>query len=445
MIDVKIYNSLTNKIELFKPIKENEVSLYVCGPTVYNHPHIGNMRPVVVFDTLRRFLSYIGYKVTYVSNFTDVDDKIIERSKKENIPEKQLTEFYINEYRNVIHNIGSMDPNITPRVTEYIELIINYIDQLVKLGAAYNVNGDVYFRVGKISDYGALSGINVEDLQVGARIEENSSKESPLDFALWKKTSEGINWDSPWGKGRPGWHTECCVMIDSIFDGKIDIHGGGYDLKFPHHENEIAQAEAHDHHKIANYWMHNGFININNEKMSKSLGNVIYAKDLIKEFGGNVVRQVILSTHYRIPVNFTDDIILASKQEINKMETVFKQLALVLQVNSCNFENFTPKYIDKFLTSLADDLNTSNALSEVYQIVKEANMTLRTREVDLVKAGDLFKTLQDMFYVLGLNINYVKLSEEDLSLYREYMNAKVNKDFVKSDEIRKTLIERGIL
>lgn len=445
MIDVKIYNSLTNKIELFKPIKENEVSLYVCGPTVYNHPHIGNMRPVVVFDTLRRFLSYIGYKVTYVSNFTDVDDKIIERSKKENIPEKQLTEFYINEYRNVIHNIGSMDPNITPRVTEYIELIINYIDQLVKLGAAYNVNGDVYFRVGKISDYGALSGINVEDLQVGARIEENSSKESPLDFALWKKTSEGINWDSPWGKGRPGWHTECCVMIDSIFDGKIDIHGGGYDLKFPHHENEIAQAEAHDHHKIANYWMHNGFININNEKMSKSLGNVIYAKDLIKEFGGNVVRQVILSTHYRIPVNFTDDIILASKQEINKMEMVFKQLALVLQVNSCNFENFTPKYIDKFLTSLADDLNTSNALSEVYQIVKEANMTLRTREVDLVKAGDLFKTLQDMFYVLGLNINYVKLSEEDLSLYREYMNAKANKDFVKSDEIRKTLIERGIL
>lgn len=445
MIDVKIYNSLTNKIELFKPIKENEVSLYVCGPTVYNHPHIGNMRPVVVFDTLRRFLSYIGYKVTYVSNFTDVDDKIIERSKKENIPEKQLTEFYINEYRNVIHNIGSMDPNITPRVTEYIELIINYIDQLAKLGAAYNVNGDVYFRVGKISDYGALSGINVEDLQVGARIEENSSKESPLDFALWKKTSEGINWDSPWGKGRPGWHTECCVMIDSIFDGKIDIHGGGYDLKFPHHENEIAQAEAHDHHKIANYWMHNGFININNEKMSKSLGNVIYAKDLIKEFGGNVVRQVILSTHYRIPVNFTDDIILASKQEINKMEMVFKQLALVLQVNSCNFENFTPKYIDKFLTSLADDLNTSNALSEVYQIVKEANMTLRTREVDLVKAGDLFKTLQDMFYVLGLNINYVKLCEEDLSLYREYMNAKANKDFVKSDEIRKTLIERGIL
>lgn len=445
MIDVKIYNSLTNKIEKFVPIKEGEVSLYVCGPTVYNHPHIGNMRPVVVFDTLRRFLQYIGYKVTYVSNFTDVDDKIIEKSKKENIPEKELTEFYINEFRKVIHNIGSLDPNITPKVTEYIQLIIEYIDKLVKLDAAYVVDGDVYFRVPKIKDYGSLSGINVEDLQVGARIEENSSKESPLDFALWKKTNTGIAWDSPWGKGRPGWHTECCVMIDSIFDGKIDIHGGGYDLKFPHHENEIAQAEAHSHHKIANYWMHNGFININNEKMSKSLGNVIYAKDLINEVGGNVVREVILSTHYRIPVNFTDDIILSSKQEINKMEMVFKQLALVLQVNSCDFSSFKPTYISNFLTSLADDLNTSNALSDIFQVVKEANMTLRTREIDLVKAGDLFKTLQDMFYVLGLNITYVKLDEENLKLYQEYLSAKANKDFVKSDEIRKTLIEKGIL
>lgn len=445
MIDVKIYNSLTNKIEKFVPIKEGEVSLYVCGPTVYNHPHIGNMRPVVVFDTLRRFLQYIGYKVTYVSNFTDVDDKIIEKSKKENIPEKELTEFYINEFRKVIHNIGSLDPTITPKVTEYIELIIEYIDKLVKLDAAYVVDGDVYFRVPKIKDYGSLSGINVEDLQVGARIEENSSKESPLDFALWKKTNTGIAWDSPWGKGRPGWHTECCVMIDSIFDGKIDIHGGGYDLKFPHHENEIAQAEAHSHHKIANYWMHNGFININNEKMSKSLGNVIYAKDLINEVGGNVVREVILSTHYRIPVNFTDDIILSSKQEINKMEMVFKQLALVLQVNSCDFSSFKPTYISNFLTSLADDLNTSNALSDIFQVVKEANMTLRTREIDLVKAGDLFKTLQDMFDVLGLNITYVKLDEENLKLYQEYLSAKANKDFVKSDEIRKTLIEKGIL
>lgn len=445
MIDVKIYNSLTNKIEKFVPIKEGEVSLYVCGPTVYNHPHIGNMRPVVVFDTLRRFLQYIGYKVTYVSNFTDVDDKIIEKSKKENVPEKELTEFYINEFRKVIHNIGSLDPTITPKVTEYIELIIEYIDKLVKLDAAYVVDGDVYFRVPKIKDYGSLSGINVEDLQVGARIEENSSKESPLDFALWKKTNTGIAWDSPWGKGRPGWHTECCVMIDSIFDGKIDIHGGGYDLKFPHHENEIAQAEAHSHHKIANYWMHNGFININNEKMSKSLGNVIYAKDLINEVGGNVVREVILSTHYRIPVNFTDDIILSSKQEINKMEMVFKQLALVLQVNSCDFSSFKPTYISNFLTSLADDLNTSNALSDIFQVVKEANMTLRTREIDLVKAGDLFKTLQDMFDVLGLNITYVKLDEENLKLYQEYLSAKANKDFVKSDEIRKTLIEKGIL
>ena len=443
---ITFYNSLTNSLEEFKPIHQGEVSMYVCGPTVYNYPHVGNMRPVVVFDTLRRFLTYVGYKVTYVSNFTDVDDKIIKAAKEEGKSEKELTEFYINEFLKVSKLIGSNRPDITPKVTEYISKIIEYVHRLVELDAAYVVDGDVYFRVSKIKDYGALSGINVDDLLVGARIEENTKKESPLDFALWKATDEGIRWDSPWGKGRPGWHTECCVMIDTIFpDHFIDIHGGGYDLKFPHHENEIAQAEAMHGNKIANYWMHNAFINFGNEKMSKSLGNVIYAKDLLAKYNGAVIRLVILNAHYRQPVNFTDDTVNAAIQEVNKMSAAYKQMALSLQVNGINMDEGKPVYIDNFIAAMADDLNTANAMMELYNLIKESNMTLRNREIDFEKLNNQFKTLTDMFYVLGLDIPYVKLNEEDLKLYRSYIEAKQNKDFAKSDEIRNTLIAKGIM
>ena len=443
---IVFYNSLTNKLEEFKPIKDGEVSMYVCGPTVYNYPHIGNMRPVVVFDTLRRFLRYVGYKVTYVSNFTDVDDKIIREAQKEGKSEKELTEFYIQEFLKVTKAIGSEKPNITPKVTEYINKIIEYIDALVKLDAAYVVDGDVYFRVPKIKDYGTLSGINVEDLIVGARIEENSKKESPLDFALWKKTDTGVRWDSPWGKGRPGWHTECTVMIDSIFPNHfIDIHGGGYDLKFPHHENEIAQAEAMHHNKIANYWMHNAFINFGNEKMSKSLGNVVYAKDMIEKYGGAVTRLVILNAHYRQPVNFTDETVNAAMQEVNKMQAAYKQMAFTLQMNHINLDEGKPVYIDQFIASLADDLNTANALTEVYKLIKESNQTLRSREIDFVTLNNQFKTLTDMFSVLGLNITYVKFDKEIEELANAYLSAKQAKDFAKSDEIRQILIQKGIL
>ena len=443
---ITFYNSLTNSLEEFKTIKPNEVSMYVCGPTVYNYPHIGNMRPVVVFDTLRRFLSYVGYKVTYVSNFTDVDDKIIKAAQKEGKTEKELTEFYIQEFLKVTKLLGSDKPNITPKVTEYIPKIIEYIDNLVKIGAAYVVDGDVYFRVPLIKDYGSLSGINPEDLVVGARIEENSKKESPLDFALWKTTDEGIKWDSPWGKGRPGWHTECCVMIDTIFPNQeIDIHGGGYDLKFPHHENEIAQTEATHHHKIAHYWMHNGFINFGNEKMSKSLGNVVYAKDMIEKYGGAVTRLVILNAHYRQPVNYTDETVNAAIQEVNKMQMAYKQMALQLQVNNLNLDEGKPVYIEKFLESLADDLNTANALAELYNLIKEANQTIRSREIDFAKLNNQFKTLTDMFNVLGLNIEYVKLGVEERTLYNDYLAAKQEKNFAKSDEIRQKLIAKGIM
>lgn len=445
-MEIKLYNSLSNSLEVFKPLHEGKVSMYVCGPTVYNYPHIGNMRPVVVFDTFRRFLTYVGYEVTYVSNFTDVDDKIIKEAQKEGKSEKELTEFFINEFKRTTQAIGSQIPSITPKVTEYMTQIISYIEQLVKLGAAYEVDGDVFFRVSKIKDYGALSGIKVEDLIAGARIEENTKKESPLDFALWKKTDVGIQWDSPWGKGRPGWHTECCVMIDTIFDDHfIDIHGGGYDLKFPHHENEIAQAEATHGNKIANYWLHNAFINFGNEKMSKSLGNVVLAKDMIEKFSGPVTRLVILNAHYRQPVNFTDETVTAASQEINKMSAAYRQMALALQAHNIDLENQKAEYIDKFLLALADDLNTANALAELYNVLKEANQTLRTRDVDYDKLAKLFKTLTDMFYVLGLDIGYTKLSEDDLKLYQDYLQSKADKDFAKSDVLRAELIARKIM
>ena len=445
-MEIKLYNSLSNKVETFVSQEEGKLSMYVCGPTVYNYPHIGNMRPVVVFDVLRRFFTYIGYDVTYVSNFTDVDDKIIKAAKEKGISEKELTEYFIEQFKETSKAIGSMVPSVTPKVTEYINAIIAYIDNLVKIGAAYEVNGDVYFRVSKIKDYGALSGINIEDLVVGARIEENSDKESPLDFALWKKTTEGISWQSPWGQGRPGWHTECCVMIDTIFPKHyIDIHGGGYDLKFPHHENEIAQSEATHGNKIAKYWMHNAFINFNNEKMSKSLGNVIYAKDMIEKVGGEVTRLVILSAHYRQPVNFTDDTVNAAIQEVNKMKMVTKQAALLLQSNDLEIDSYKPTFINNFLNALADDMNTSNALMELYNVIKLINAVIRQKEKDLNKVGELFKTLLDMFYVLGLDIKYVKLSDEDKKLYQNYIFSKENKDFESSDQYRKLLIEKGIM
>ena len=445
-MNIKFYNSLSNSLEDFLTQQDKKVSMYVCGPTVYNYPHIGNMRPVVVFDTLRRFLTYIGYDVTYVSNYTDVDDKIIKAAKQEGKSEKELTDFYIAEFEKTLKGIGSQVPNITPRVTEYMDKIIAYVDNLVKIGAAYEVNGDVYFRVEKIKDYGALSGINVDDLRVGARIEENTQKESPLDFALWKKTSEGIQWDSPWGKGRPGWHTECCVMIDTIFPRHyIDIHGGGYDLKFPHHENEIAQSEATHGNKIAKYWMHNAFINFGNEKMSKSLGNVVYAKDMIKEYGGPVTRLVILNAHYRQPVNFTEETVNESIQEINKMKMATKQAALLLQTSGIDLDKGQPTYIEPFITSLANDLNTANALTELFNVLKLINQEVRNKEKDLNKLNDLFKTLNDMYYVLGLDIPFVKMDQEDRDIYAKYMESKANKDFDLSDKYRQLLIEKGIM
>ena len=443
-MEIKLFNSLTNKVETFKPLRGNEVSIYCCGPTVYGDAHVGNIRPVIVFDTLRRFFEAVGYDVKLVSNFTDVDDKIINKALAEHVSEAVITDRYIKAYKDVLTQLNVKPHYKNPRVTEYMGAIISYIQDLVDAGVAYEINGDVFFRISAIKDYGELSNMKVDDLVVGARIEENSKKESPLDFVLWKKTDVGIQWDSPWGKGRPGWHTECCVMINSIFDGKIDIHGGGFDLKFPHHENEIAQAKAHGHNKIANVWMHNGFVNFGNEKMSKSLGNVVLAKDAIAKYGGNVMRLLILSTHYRAPVSFTEETVLSSKNELDRIQKLYNQLAVKLQVEHGNMSSKDIK-IENFLSSLADDLNTSNALTNLFDMVKLGNVALRKNPTDLKKIESIWASLNAMLDILGIKLEYPILTPRLEEIYSQYLKLKQEKRFEESDKLRDELLKEHII
>ena len=447
---MRLFNTLTNKKEEFKPIEEGKVSIYICGPTVYNHAHIGNTRPMIVFDVLRRTFEYLGNDVTFVSNYTDVDDKIIKAAKAEGITEKELTDKYIKAYEDVRAGLNIEDPTYKPRVTETMPEIIDFIQALIDKGYAYEVDGDVYFRVTKVKEYGMLSGIKVEDLIAGASdrtlSEDDKKKESTTDFALWKKTNEGIQFDTPWSKGRPGWHTECVVMINKLFkDGKIDIHGGGQDLKFPHHENEIAQSMAYNGHPIANYWMHNQMINIDGEKMSKSLGNVLWAKDLIVEFGCNVFKWLMLSTHYRNPLNMTDDVIAGVRKEVSKVENATKNASLYLQVNHVPAHDSKKETVDAMVTALEDDLNTSLALTQILDQVKVLNQVMRVREKDNDVIATEYATLVKMGDVLGFLFEGAKLSEEDIALYEEWNAYKKEKNFDEADRVRKELTERGIL
>lgn len=447
---MRLFNTLTNKKEEFKPIEEGKVSIYICGPTVYNHAHIGNTRPMIVFDVLRRTFEYLGNDVTFVSNYTDVDDKIIKAAKAEGITEKELTDKYIKAYEDVRAGLNIEDPTYKPRVTETMPEIIDFIQALIDKGYAYEVDGDVYFRVTKVKEYGMLSGIKVEDLIAGASDRtlsvDDKKKESTTDFALWKKTDEGIQFDTPWSKGRPGWHTECVVMINKLFkDGKIDIHSGGQDLKFPHHENEIAQSMAYNGHPIANYWMHNQMINIDGEKMSKSLGNVLWAKDLIVEFGCNVFKWLMLSTHYRNPLNLTDDVIAGVRKEVSKVENATKNASLYLQVNHVPAHDYKKETVDAMVNALEDDLNTSLALTQILDQVKVLNQVMRVREKDNDVIATEYATLVKMGDVLGFLFEGTKLSEEDIALYEEWNAYKKEKNFDEADRVRKELTERGIL
>ena len=374
---MKIYNTKTLQKEEFVPIKANEVMMYVCGPTVYNDVHIGNIRPVVVFDTLRRTFEALGYKVRYVSNYTDVDDKIINRSRELNISEKELTDSVIEAYNKVRDKLNAAKLYKTPRVTETMDEIIAFIDELVDKGYAYEKDGDVYFRTSSIKDYGSLSNQNLDDLKVGARIEENDGKESPLDFALWKKTDTGIKWQTRYSLGRPGWHTECVVMINKELGSLIDIHGGGKDLKFPHHENERAQSMAINNSPLANYWMHSGMIDINGVKMSKSLGNFITAKDIMEKVDPMVLRWFLLSAHYRDDINVSDEIIQSNQVELNKVLTCLKQALVKLSLNDIKNDEYDKESYEKFMGAMEDDLNTPNAYAVIFEIVKIINKKLR--------------------------------------------------------------------
>ncbi|MCI6705023.1 MAG: cysteine--tRNA ligase [Bulleidia sp.] len=443
---MKLYNTKTLKIEEFKPIEPGHVSMYVCGPTVYNYAHIGNARPMVVFDVLKRLFEAEGYTVKYVSNFTDVDDKIINKAIEENTTESVIANRYIDAYQAVRKELNTELPDITPRVTETMDAIIKFIDELVQSGHAYNVDGDVYFSVESVPTYGEISHQKLEQLEAGARVEENSAKRNPYDFALWKKTDKGIKWDSPWGQGRPGWHTECVVMINNNLGEMIDIHGGGMDLRFPHHENEAAQQEALHGNALANYWIHNAMININGDKMSKSLGNVIWAKDVVEKLGTNLTRWLMSSVHYRKELNFSDETIETARKELSRVLLPLKQADIKAGLAGITLSDaYDEESYRHFLDQLDDDMNTPNAYEVIFNTVKQLNTALRSKEIDFETVSKYRNTVEKMLNVLGIVVDKVVLSDEDKELFAKWNDAKSAKDFAKADEYRNELTARGLL
>ena len=374
---MRIYNSLTDKVEEFKPINEGKVTMYVCGPTVYNYVHIGNMRPVITFDMVYKYLKYLGYDVKYASNYTDINPKITKAAETLGMTEREVADKFIKAYEEDLKNYNCSNIDYRPRVINYLDDIFNFISKLIEKDYAYVADGDVYFRVSKIKDYGILSNQSIEELISGSRVDIDEKKENPLDFALWRKTTEGETFTSPWGEGIPGWHTECVVMINKLFGDKIDIHAGGVDLKFPHHENEIAQSIALNNNYIANYWMHNGHININNVKMSKSLNNFILAKDFIKEHSANVINLAFLSTNYRQPLNLTDKVFDEALIIDNKIKTVLKSANNELNIK--NIHNIKEEKDSTFEEYMNDDFNTPNVITLLLSLVKDLNQEIRNK------------------------------------------------------------------
>lgn len=445
--NIKIYNSLTNSVTELKPIKENEISMYVCGPTVYNHNHIGNARPVIFFDMVKKYLEYVGYKVKMVMNFTDIDDKIIKKAIEENITETEVSEKYIEAFLKLCDDLHCDQDVIRPRVTKTMDEIIDFIDKLQEKEFAYQSGDDVFFRVKKAKEYGVLSNQHLDDLESGSRINVNDQKEDPRDFTLWKKTNDtGKKWDSRFGAGRPGWHTECVVMIHKILGNLIDIHGGGNDLKFPHHENEIAQAMALCDNKIANYWLHNARVDLGGQKMSKSLGNIVLAKDVIAEYGAEPTRLMILSNHYRQNINYSSELMNSAVTEYNKIKNTKNSLQRKLELADQPLEQPTLLPImDEFLSELGNDFNTSNAFTLVYKLLKEINNSLRNPNTNVNDLNNQYLTLSDMLNILGINQELKPLTEEEKELVKKWQSARKEKNFELADELRKEINNKGII
>ena len=454
---MRIYNTLTRKKEEFIPIDKNEVKMYSCGPTVYDYFHIGNARPFIIFDTMRRYLEYRGYKVKFVQNFTDIDDKMINRANREGITVKELGERFISEYFKDAKALGIREANVHPKATENIDAIIDIIKKLEENGYAYNVDGNVYFSTKKFRDYGKLSKQPLEDLEAGARIDVNEHKNDAMDFALWKAQKEGEPaWESPWGMGRPGWHIECSAMANKYLGHTIDIHSGGQDLVFPHHENEIAQSECANNKPFANYWMHNGYININNQKMSKSLGNFFTVRDITEKYDPEIVRFFMLSAHYRNPVNFSDVLMEQSKSAVERVYTCIDNLHFLLDNSEkrdlnekeLEFSNKLDQYKQKFIDAMDDDLNTADAIAAIFDIVYASNTDLSTDEKNSEEIiNKALGVISELGEVLGL-FNKSKsdsLDAEIEALIEERNKARQEKDWAKADEIRDKLKAMNIV
>ena len=453
-MSIQIFNSLSRQKEPFVPLEEGKVKMYVCGPTVYNYIHIGNSRPVIVYDTVRRYLQYAGYEVKFVSNFTDVDDKIIKAANELGEETSTLTERFIAAYFEDITALGCKKADAHPRVTEHMEDIIEFIQVLIDKGYAYESQGDVYYRTRKFNGYGKLSHQSIDDLKVGARIEAGEKKEDPLDFALWKAAKPGeVKWATSWGEGRPGWHIECSVMAREHLGDTIDIHAGGQDLTFPHHENEIAQSEAHNDKTFARYWMHNGYINIDNEKMSKSLGNFILVHDIRQQIDPQVLRFFMLSVHYRHPINFAQDLVEAAKNGLDRIRTSYANVEHRLAA-SAGLAEGSAEWLEKiaqikidFEEAMNDDFNTANAISMLFELSRIANVYLNEANTDKEVLQAILNTFDVIGNVLGIQakVEAGLLDEEIEALIEERNAARKSRDFARSDEIRDQLLSMDIV
>ncbi len=452
---MKIFNSLTRQKEEFIPLKKGEVNMYVCGPTVYNFFHIGNARTFIVFDTIRRYLEYKGYKVNYVQNFTDIDDKMIKKANGEGITVKQLGKRYIEEYYKDADALKIKRATFNPKATEYIGEIIKFVKELEDKGYAYEVDGDVYFSTNKFPQYGKLSGQSLEDLQAGARIKVDERKQNPTDFAIWKSQKpEEPAWNSPWGMGRPGWHIECSCMAGKLLGDTIDIHAGGVDLKFPHHENEIAQSEAKSGKPFANYWMHAAFLNIDNKKMSKSLNNFFTAREILQQYDAEVIRLFMLSAHYRTPLNFSRDLLESAKASLERLYNAVSNIENLIQESEIEkikeeevaYFNSLLKYRENFLSKMDDDFNTADAISVIFDLIKDVNTN-----VGLTNSKELLNKILCLIKDLGAPLTLLQestkceINNEIEDLIEQRQKARKEKNWAKADEIRDILKEKNIV